>query len=558
MSDIKLEDLRNEKIEDNKHKLLEIKLIFDNPNIRFEQIYFWLLDFIRDSLKMNISKLSDEFTSSVGSLFFGEMSQRATAVLNTARSLGELFNTLTRSIISILSEYKQIQTRIFLYEKILSNDKDEAYSAYLTLKDIWINNVDTNRGAASLANISRGRLGFATAIDLFYISDLKNELEKLKNKGIIGESLFNKIFNEQYNIPRDLNEIKNKGIINEQIYNVVNIRLQEFYNWLEINKKYLYDRNNLLKAYLRHQLSSLLYYVEFAKPYFKFARKLLQNPEQPIDVVNALETAIINLTLFSTGKETNVKEYNEKEEKEGEKTYLPLYEIDITARALPTLTGRVEGTRMYSFIGRADIYLRAYIVEKSEYENILVNQEAEDLLYITGLTDEYLKDMSDIILEMFLYDIIKNDEKLLKLVANRSNAKPDEIKNNPYKIKWTKELIEELEKNERIKKAMGSIRWIKKYLESEKKEEKNEEKKEEKEGESGIQLIFPSLSNIFMKIFEFITTFGKDLNEIGKNIKKKNIENEKKYIMDDLKDKTIDTAWKIYMTFKKTFGMLNY
>jgi len=91
--------------------------------------------------------------------------------------------------------------------------------------------------------------------------------------------------------------------------------------------------------------------------------------------------------------------------------------------------------------------------------------------------------MSDLILEMFLYDIIKNDEKLLKIVSEKSNAKPEEIKNDPYKIRWTKELLEELEKDERIKRALSSITWIKKYLESEKKEEKkdkSEEKKEEK------------------------------------------------------------------------------
>ncbi|BFI73242.1 hypothetical protein YN1_2290 [Nanoarchaeota archaeon] len=557
MPDIKFDDIRNEKIEDNKHKLLEIKLIFDNPNIKFEQMYFWLLDFIRDSLKLNVSKLSDEFTSSVGSLFFGEMSQRASAVLNTARSLGELFNTLTRSIISILSEYKQIQSRVVLYEKLLSNDKDEAYSAYLTLKDLWINNVDSNRGGSSLLNISRGRLGFATAIDLFYLEELKNELEKLKNKGIIGEALFNKIFNEPSHIPRDLEEAKNKNIISQPVYNVVNIRLQEFYNWLEINRKYLYDRNNLLKSYLRHQLSALLYYIEFAKPYFKFARKLLQNPEQPVDVVNAFETAIINLTLVSIGKENNIKEFNEKEGKEEEKIYIPMYEINISARALPTVVSRSGGTSMYTFIGRVDIYLRSYILEKSEYESILINQEAEDLLYITGLTEDYVKDMADIILEMFLYDIIKNDENLLKTVAEKSGATPEEIKNNPYKIKWTRELLEELEKNDKIKKALGSIRWIKKYLESEKKDQKKEEKKEEKK-ESGLKFIFPTFSDIFMYLFQFITTFRKDLHSIEKNIKKKNIENEKKQAMDDFKDKTIDTAWKIYMTFKKTFNMLNY
>jgi ribosomal protein L24E len=566
MQNIRIDDLRNEKIEDNKHKLLEIKLILDNPNIRMEQIYFWLVDFIRDSLKMNINKLSDDFTSSVGSVFFGEMGQRLANVLNNARSLAELINTLTRTIISILNEYKQLYSIYVLYENLLSKKSDEALASYLALKDRWLSNVDSTRGAGSLRNLQASR--FPSIVDLFFLADLKSELEKFKNKKLIGEELFNSLFNNQENtVPRDLNELLNNGIINRRIYNLLNSRLIEFYSWLENNKKVLYDRLNLLKSYLKHELSSLLYYVEFAKPYFKFARKLLQNPDQPVDVVNAFETAIINISLIANQNEIKVKSYDEKEGKEVEKSYIPLYEIDMKARAIPTIvgTGRFDTyTRMYSFLGRIDITLRAYLVEKEEYDSIIINQESEDLTYITGLTDDYIKSMSDLILETFLYDIIKNDENLLKIVANKSNAKPEEIKNDPYKIRWTKELVEELEKDERIKRALSSITWIKKYLESEKKEESknikgedNKEKKEEKKG-SSISLIFPILGNIIIWLLKFISTFGKDISNIEKNVKKKVIEEEAKPIIEDTKEKTIDTAWKIYMIFKKTFNMLNY
>jgi len=560
MQNIKIDDLRNEKVEDNKHKILEIKLILDNPNIRMEQIYFWLVDFIRDGLKMDINKLSDDFTSSVGSSFFGEMGQRLANVLNNARSLAELINTLTRTIISILNEYKNLYSVYVLYENLLSKNPEEALVSYLSLKERWLSNVDYKRGAGALINLQASR--FPSIVDLFFLADLKSELERFKNKKLIGEELYNKLFNNPENtVPRDLNELFNNGIINRRIYNLLSSRLMEFYSWLENNKKILYDRIVLLKSYLKHELSSLLYYVEFAKPYFKFARKLLQNPDQPVDVVNAFETAIINISLIANQKEVKVKEYDEKEGKEIEKTYIPLYEIDMKTRAIPTVVGRVDThTRMYSFLGRIDIVLRAYLVEKEEYDSIIINQESEDLTYITGLTDDYIKSMSNLILEVFLYDIIKSDEKLLKIVAEKSDAKPEEIRNDPYKIRWTRELIEELEKDERIKRALSSITWIKKYLDSEKKEkkeDKKEEKKEEKK-ESSISLIFPTLGNIIMWLLKVISTFGKDIESIEKNIKRKSIEEERKLIIEETKEKTIDTAWKIYMTFKKTFNMLNY
>jgi len=560
MQNIKIDDLRNEKIEDNKHKLLEIKLILDNPNIKMEQIYFWLVDFIRDSLKMDINKLSDDFTSSVASSFFGEMGQRLSNVLNNARSLAELINGLTRTIISILNEYKQLYSIYVLYENLLSKKSDEAIAGYLSLKDRWLSYVDSNRGAGALRNLQSSR--FPSIVDLFLLADIKSELEKFKNKKLIGEELYNKLFNNQENtVPRDLNELFNNGIINRRIYNLLNSRLIEFYSWLENNKKVLYDRIILLKSYLKHELSSLLYYVEFAKPYFKFARKLLQNPDQPVDVVNAFETSIINISLTANQKEIEVKEYNEKEGKEIEKSYIPLYEIDMKARAIPTVVGRMDSyARMYSFLGRIDIILRAYLVEKEEYDSIIINQESEDLAYITGLTDDYIKSMSDLILETFLYDIIKSDEKLLKIVAEKSNVKPEEIKNDPYKIRWTKEVLEELEKDERIKRALSSITWIKKYLDSDKKDEKKDKKDEEEKEkkESSISLIFPNLGNIIIWLLKFISTFGKDVISIERNIKKKTIDEERKTIIEETKEKTIDTAWKIYMTFKKTFNMLNY
>jgi len=560
MQDIKIDDLRNEKIEDNKHKILEIKLILDNPNIKMEHIYFWLVDFIRDSLKMDINKLSDDFTSSVASSFFGEMGQRLTNVLNNARSLAELINSLTRTIISILNEYKQLYSIYVLYENLLSKKPEEALASYLSLKDRWLSNVDSSRGAGALRNLQASR--FPSIVDLFLLADLKSELEKFKNKKLIGEELYNALFNNQANTtPRDLNELFNNGIINRRIYNLLSSRLIDFYSWLENNKKILYDRINLLKSYLKHELSSLLYYVEFAKPYFKFARKLLQSPDQPVDVVNAFETAIINISLTANQKEIKVKEYNEKEGKEIEKSYIPLYEIDMKARAIPTVVGRIDSyARMYSFLGRIDIVLRAYLVEKGEYDSIIINQESEDLAYITGLTDDYIKSMSDLILETFLYDIIKSDENLLKIVAEKSNANLEEIKNDPYKIRWTKEFLEELEKDERIKRALSSITWIKKYLDSEKKDKKEDKKVEEKgkKKKSSISLIFPTLGNVIIWLLKFISTFGKDVISIEKNIKKKTIDEERKSIIEETKEKTIDNAWKIYMTFKKTFGMLNY
>jgi len=83
-------------------------------------------------------------------------------------------------------------------------------------------------------------------------------------------------------------------------------------------------------------------------------------------------------------------------------------------------------------------------------------------------------------------------------------------------------------------------------------------KRREKRKKTSISLIFPTLGNVIIWLLKFISTFGKDVISIRKNIKKKTINEERKSIIEETKEKTIDNAWRMYMTFKKTFGMLNY
>ena len=545
---LSLKDLQKEKVGD-KHKLLEVKLIYDQLQFRLESFYFWLVDFLRDGLKLNVEKVSDAFGASAGSFFLGNLGQRMAALLNQGKSLGETINAIARTIIAILNEYKLIETRVKLYDDIKSSDKEKALAAFKALKSIWMDNVDSQKGGASLLNL-RSKLGFATIVDVFMMYELPSKLKELCDKGVISKELYEDLSK------RSLESLEEKNIINQRVLNIVKSRLEEFYNWIELSEREIRARKDILKAYLIHEVNAFVFYTEFARPYFRFARKLLMKEYNTPDIANVFETAIIELTLLATGEEKEIEEWDDKKEDTKKVKYVPLYEVSMRFRALPTIATQSGNNIMYSYIGRTDFYFRAYLVTKEELDEIKVSEEIEDLLYIQGMTEDFLRAVAEAIFNVFLWEHIQRDPGLKSKVAEFLKKKPDDIK-KPEDIKWSKELVD-LIKKERPELLRG-IEWIKKYLPEQKtKEDKKEEKKEE-DKENVVLSVMPFLEvlyDLFERVALFILTYPRKIEDIQKQRKKKLIEKKKEEELEDLKSDTVDLGWTIYEIFKKAFRLL--
>ncbi len=546
MAEITLEELRKESVEDKKHKILEIYFLLDHQGISFDKLYYWLIDFARDSLKLKISKISDTYNASFASGLFGDLSYRTFAnLISNLRNIGELINVLTKSIISIINEYQLLYTVYKSYLDLKSNDEKKAYAAYKYLKQRWIDYVDpTINPSAPLRNISRT---FPSAYAGFFRYEILSEIEKLKNKGIIGEALYNYIKNDK-SLQIDSEETKN--VLNEVVRGVISSRLSNFYSWLEYHYNEVIHRINILKGYLKHELNSLVYYTEIIKPYFKIAKKSIITGEETPDIVNIFNVTVIDLSLILTDAEKKIKEWDKTKNDPIEKTYIPVYEINIKGRAIPQSQ---DYGKYYLFSGRLEINIYGYILEKSEYNSLKLDKLSKDFTLATGLTDEYISNIKELLLDVYIFDIIKNDKKLLELVASKSNKKPDEI-NTIYDIKWTKELLQELMKDNRISEALGSLYWIEKYFPSEKNEEMKKREEEKKE-ESKKVSVFPNPLELIMS---FITTFGYNLELISKNLQRKEIERQSEKEKSDFLMSSARKIWTIYNSMKKTFGLLSY
>jgi len=218
---------------------------YDSSSETLEPIYFFITDLLAD-FGLNPEKLVDNFISSPGSGHFGELGQRMTVMQQQgAKILGDI-NTVLRSVLNIIYDLKEFKIRMQTYQDYRSKDKAVSEGALLSLKQIWMDKVDIQKGNSSVKAMALGQGGFQTLLDAFLI---------VKDESLKGS---------------DGNEID----LNDRVKRILQQRIQEFNSWLKHSEQELEKRYELEKNYLRSQVNSLKLYSRWAKPYLKVAQEL--------------------------------------------------------------------------------------------------------------------------------------------------------------------------------------------------------------------------------------------------------------------------------------------
>ncbi len=359
---------------------VQFKLSYDSLGEGLEPIYFWLLDFMRDKyrgLSLEVSKSGDDYEASVSSGFFGDIGQRTTRMQEQAMKMMQTINTIVRSLINLLYDLKEFELRIEMYEKAKSKDPDIALTNTLSLKQIWMDNVDVKRGRGSI-NMLTQQLQFVTLRDAFMSA-------------------------------KDAKDVDVNMDLNERVRRILKARVEEFLAWKERSEKELKTRYNIEKNYAKSQVASLKLYAQWTKPYLIAAKRLGMKDFSSPDIVNAFSNMVIELSLF--GKES-VGEYKETK-------YYACIEVILRFRTLPyALRGR-EGMQ-YVHGGRTDIEFKTYSLTDKEI-NILKEAELDEGLNLiedmVGVPLDELR--ADI--EHFLKDEKKEDEKVKKRKIEYTN-----------------------------------------------------------------------------------------------------------------------------------------
>jgi hypothetical protein len=336
----------------------EHRLVYDSSVESLEPVYFWVLDLMED-MGFSVEKLIDNFSSSPGSGHFGEFMQRATIMQQQgSKILGDI-NNVVRSMLNLVYDLKEFKIRLGAYDDLKSNEKKEA--ALLSLKQLWMDKVDINKGNSSIKAMGLGQAGFVTLIDAFLMSKDEKDVDKID--------------------------------LNDRVKRILKQRVQEFNIWVKQSETELRKRYEMEKSYLRSQVNSLKIYARWAKPYLKAAQQLEQKEQgRNPDFVKTFDTIILELTLLGKAK---IDPPVELESLKGRKYYKCVL-VDFYFRGIPR---KVAQQSHYAFGGRAEVTFRAYALNEEELAKLNEEMEKSDLFdalsLVEGATTESIGQMQE-------------------------------------------------------------------------------------------------------------------------------------------------------------------
>ena len=371
----------------------EYYLGYDSISEGVEPIYFWILDFMRDSppsgLKLDdVKKTGELFEASAGSSYYGEMGSRATVMQQRAGEMLKQVNTVVRSVLNLVYDLKEFKIRLGTYDKLHSTKKDDVLEGKLALKGIWMDQVDIKKGLGSINNLAQ-KLNFVTIRDAFMQVNSVEDIKKLD--------------------------------LNERVKNILTRKIDEYISWEKYSEEELRKRHNIEKGYLKTQVDSLKLYTKWAKPYLKAAAKLGMHEFKSPDIVAAFNN--LQMELDITGrKEVKPESVHESFKKiKLDKKYYAVLDVQLKFRSIPQQV-RTEKGQHYVQGGRADVYFRSYALSDEDMKILDDYEVYEDFDLIQNLTEVSLKE-----LEKDIDNIFEEDKK-------KEEAEKEEVKfTSPFK-----------------------------------------------------------------------------------------------------------------------------
>jgi len=382
--------------------LCEHVAIYDSMSDTMEPLYFFIVKLMVD-FGLSPKKLIDNFVSSPGSGHFGEMGQRRSLMQQQGQKVVSDIYMLLRAILQLVYDLRDFKVRLQTYTDFKSKDPYIKESALLTLKQIWLDKVDMQKGNSSIKGMALGQAGFQTLLDAFLVA----RDESLKDAG------------------------GNVIDLNDRIKRVLIGRIREFNIWLMHSEDELRKRFKIQKNYLKSQVNTLKLYIRWAKPYLRAAEELSQTSlkgDKNPDLVNAFNTILLELTLFGSGAVSihdNVVDGKfptvlDSMDSKGElkRKYYSCVLVDFYFRGIPS---KFSQRGDYAFGGRSQISFLGYALNEDELKKLEEfmgdSDVAESLRLIQGVTDDSLKEIQEDINE-FLEDKDseekKKEEKLAK------------------------------------------------------------------------------------------------------------------------------------------------
>ncbi len=400
-------------------------LTYESYSESLEPIYFFIIDLMSD-FGLSTEKLVDNFSETPGSPHFTETGMKMARMQEEASKMMQTVGILTKSVLQIIYDLRDFKIRLESYDNLKSGKSETREAAVLSLKSVWLDKVDIQRGGSSI-KVLYGQVGFQTLFDAFMIIKDEKDVDKLD--------------------------------LNDRIKRTLKPRIQEFNIWLDQSDKELRRRYQLQRTYLKSQVNNLKLYSRWAKPYLIAAQQLEQKESgRNPSLVKLFNRVILELTLLGKS-EIKVddaalsgdlpKDFYKSRSLKGKRKYYSCVLTDFVFTAVPT-----QG----NFIGKSEIIFRAYALNEDEIKKINYELEKSDLgdalALIEGTTTESL-DQLQVEINEFLDE---KDEENKKEKA-KDNSNPFMALIGAYDKKEEKK---ESKKSEKKDVAVKADDWIEK------------------------------------------------------------------------------------------------
>jgi hypothetical protein len=349
------------------NSLVRNHLVFENDRDPVEDVYFFEKDMIRVDFHFPyFHKIIDVFAASQQSSMWGVSEQRLGLQQDKVSQYLRGISEMIKGMFQIVRELRIIDERLSYYEDI-EKDTTKSLASEITLKGIFIDQVEGGAKNPSSVYGLANTVGFAVLPDFFFRTQVK-DINKL-------DAQIEKIH------------------VNEKLKEVLKRKLIQFYKWQEHTKKELTSRRNFTIKYLRQHYDTVKLYISWIKPYLRNIERLQhdQKKQDSVDMVSSFEGAMSEIEFLATKP---VKD----------KSVHSCLLLNFLFRTRPSMAYQAEGyQRGPSHVGRVEVTYRAYAWTPQQIANYLKMSEEENMAMLTAIDSSLTEAMDSLGDELFEY-----------------------------------------------------------------------------------------------------------------------------------------------------------
>jgi hypothetical protein len=246
------------------------RIVYESMNASVEETYYWLLTHLQQDQGMPYAdKITDVFSASENSAFFGVSQSRLGIQQDRASQYLALVGKMVKDLFSLVRELRVLDERLYYYE-----NWDKSKAADVTLKGLYVDLVEGGtKSPASVYGMAQN-VGFTILPDLF--------------------------FNTQVYKETDIDKVVDALEFNSQVKNVLKRKLLAFVVWKIKTHAELKSRRLFNSRYLRQHWGTIKMYMAWIKPYLRNIAKLTmkQAHMDSAEMVSAFETSMMELEVL--------------------------------------------------------------------------------------------------------------------------------------------------------------------------------------------------------------------------------------------------------------------